>query len=469
MASGRTKAAGSASPARKSTPGKEGSSPRDKKATKSPGKKAAARKMSKSPKPSDRFRKVRRNKHLLPGQASYKAGIMRQFVKMRSKGNMEATSISSAALNAINSSLNSIGSVIGERARELNTTRERRTIGHETVESALSLVFSGELRKAVVSASRSAVAKFTNAGQSGSLTRKGASAKLGIELSIFGGSQRRLLAGSAKGSRVSQKAFISLAAVLDYLNETMLGLAAYEADSNKKKRIKLLQLAKGISSEEFILELFQSQKIMIPGVYNTEHKLGVHNVLVNSKSKAGAHLREVRKVQKNHGCLRIARALFARIARRRMAGLGPEYSGLRFSSGAMLAVQSFCEAHLVEMFKAANLICLENGRKGVQVRDLKLADKIMRGDLSYEAGAIASSKKEAGEIGGAKKSKSRTGTKKSRTKKASAAKKASSAKKAPAAKKAPVGKKAPAAKKARSAKKASAAKRRSPRNSAKKQ
>jgi histone H3 len=83
-------------------------------------------------------------------------------------------------------------------------------------------------------------------------------------------------------------------------------------------------------------------------------------------------LREIRKYQKS--CELLIRKLpFQRLVREIAHGFCTD---LRFQSFALLALQEAAEAHLINLFEAANLCAIHGKRVTITPKDLQLARRI---------------------------------------------------------------------------------------------
>ena len=58
------------------------------------------------------------------------------------------------------------------------------------------------------------------------------------------------------------------------------------------------------------------------------------------------------------------------------AASGPGYSGYRWQSSALLALQQACEAYLVYLFEDTNLCAIHAKRVTIMQRDMQLARRI---------------------------------------------------------------------------------------------
>ena len=88
-------------------------------------------------------------------------------------------------------------------------------------------------------------------------------------------------------------------------------------------------------------------------------------------------LREIRKYQKSTELL-IRKLPFQRLVREVATKMCPS---LRFQSTAILALQEASESFLVTMFEDVNVCCLHAGRVTIQVKDMWLWNRMIRGNF----------------------------------------------------------------------------------------
>jgi len=98
--------------------------------------------------------------------------------------------------------------------------------------------------------------------------------------------------------------------------------------------------------------------------------------VIKQKKKRRFHpgtvaLREIRRYQKSCDLL-LRRAPFMRLVRE----IAQQYDDFRFKRAALEALQEGSEEYLVEMFRAANLMCVANDRKKITRTDLRLAVRL---------------------------------------------------------------------------------------------
>ena len=122
------------------------------------------------------------------------------------------------------------------------------------------------------------------------------------------------------------------------------------------------------------------------GQFRTKHgrKMGLQNrgrVRKPRRFRPGTvALREIRKYQKSTDLL-IRKLPFQRLVREVAGKICPT---LRFQSTAILALQEASESFLVTMFEDVNVCALHAGRVTIQVKDMRLWNRMIRGDFVKE-------------------------------------------------------------------------------------
>ena len=120
--------------------------------------------------------------------------------------------------------------------------------------------------------------------------------------------------------------------------------------------------------------------------YRTKNglKMGLHEVGGVRKPRrwrpGTVALRQIRECQKSTDLL-IRKLPFQRLVREVAQKIDPT---LRFQSTAILALQEVSESFLVTMFEDVNVCSLHAGRVTIQTKDIKLWNRMIRGDYVKE-------------------------------------------------------------------------------------
>ena len=133
--------------------------------------------------------------------------------------------MSKNALYQLNQLVNLLGKAIVEKAHFLNSkelqSRSKKTISSREIQSAVRLVFPGQLAKHAVSAGNKAVTKFASVNDSSNrVERKTMQEKAGLKFSV----SRTTKFFKKYNTRVGQGAPVYLASVLEYVTAELLDL-----------------------------------------------------------------------------------------------------------------------------------------------------------------------------------------------------------------------------------------------------
>eukprot|EP00019_Armaparvus_languidus_P003764 CAMPEP_0168591898 /NCGR_PEP_ID=MMETSP0420-20121227/7397_1 /TAXON_ID=498008 /ORGANISM="Pessonella sp." /LENGTH=193 /DNA_ID=CAMNT_0008627755 /DNA_START=133 /DNA_END=711 /DNA_ORIENTATION=+ len=155
-------------------------------------------------------------------------------------------------------------------ARILVDLTGRKTINSREIQSAVSLVLPGELRKHAVSEGVKAVTKFCSNDSGGNSRgrRTTKSAMAGLQFPV--GRIDTLLRAKLKSYRFGKGAAIYLAAVLEYLTAEVLELGGNCARDNKRTRIIPRHLQLAIRNDEELNRLYRGHIKsggVIPNIY----------------------------------------------------------------------------------------------------------------------------------------------------------------------------------------------------------
>ena len=122
------------------------------------------------------------------------------------------------------------------------------------------------------------------------------------------------------------------------------------------------------------------------GRYRTKHGLKMGLAVRGSVRKPRRYrpgtvaLRQIKKYQKSTNLL-IRKLPFQRLVREVTQNINPT---LRFQSTAILALQEASESFLVTMFEDVNVCALHTGRVTIQVKDIWLWNRMIRGNFVKE-------------------------------------------------------------------------------------
>lgn len=173
------------------------------------------------------------------------------------------TGISKQGMYLSNNAITSLFARLSAVTNELVAFSQKATITSREIQTAVRLVFPGELAKHAVSEGTKAVTKYSCSGGGGysggryrSTTR---SARAGLQFPV--GRIHRFLREGSK-FRIGQGAPVYLAAVLEYISAEILELGGNAARDDKKVRITPHHLRMAIGFDEELAALFGGSMVI---------------------------------------------------------------------------------------------------------------------------------------------------------------------------------------------------------------
>ncbi len=321
--------------------------------------------------------------HSLPtGQIDFRSYISKVLQQVHPE--MGMNQVSKDELNAV---VNYIGEALAKKAVQLTDQSNKVTFSAADIQSALFLVFSGDLGQHAKAEGTKSVTTFL---KSKGGERQTAAVRAGL---LFPPSRVRKFFANYK-RRVSETAPVYLAAILEYISAEILELAGNSARDANKKRIRVKDLYLAVEHDDGLCYLFRKLDIQLSGEGAIPD---IHSALLPSKKKAKTTrkavegekltrrhrpgtvaLREIRKHQQDAGCVYFAKIAFERLVREIAQDVD---MNMRFSEDAFIAFQTYMEQCLVRLLKDANLEAIHAGRTRVKPADIQVARKV-RGEYN---------------------------------------------------------------------------------------
>lgn len=220
---------------------------------------------------------VRKRKHTLK-QKSFNTYI----IKVLKQVHPDASIGEKEGIPMVNSILNFVADKMARAVSLLLKRTGRNTVTSREIQSAVRLVFPGELAKHAISEGTKAVTKYnayagTHKGESGKHSKAN---KSGLQFSVSRTSKIFYPKVATLNVRKGAGAAVYLAAVLEYLAAEILELSGNAARDNKKVSIKPKHIQQAIRNDEELNKLLQ-HTVLQGGVLPS-----IHNYLLPKKSKA---------------------------------------------------------------------------------------------------------------------------------------------------------------------------------------
>jgi len=183
------------------------------------------------------------------------------------------TGISRKAMIIMDNFVYDILKRIGTEARTLCEMFGKKTLTAREIQTAVRLVFPGELAKHAVSEGTKAVTKFNSSldsSESGSSMKQTKSSRAGLQFPV--GRVSSYLKNFRFAERIGKGSPVYLAAVLEYMVAEVVELAGNSARDNKKHRIAPRDLQLAIRGDEELDRLLQNVIIADGGQIPHIHK-----------------------------------------------------------------------------------------------------------------------------------------------------------------------------------------------------
>lgn len=267
------------------------------------------------------------------------------------------SSLSQDAASQVNDFLHALAHDLTESASKLVSSRGAKTLKFDDLVASVGALFPRELKRHCISEMEKSRYKKDqkNAGLSFQVSR----------------ATRVVRANMLGCKNVSTDAAIGMAAALEYIALEVLELGGNAARDAKKKVIKPFHIAMGVRNDAELRELMDSVGFLFArgGVKND-----IHSTLMPKRSESSRmkqkQITKIRKEQKRTD-LDLAKGpmhMLVRSAARDKVG-----KPVRVSANASESLQSALESHLIELFRSANKIAINAGRKTVMPKDVRLA------------------------------------------------------------------------------------------------
>ena len=168
---------------------------------------------------------------------------------------------------------------IADEAVFLAKKDDKKTISSREIQTAVRLVLPGELAKHGVSEGNKAVTKYMDRSypKKGKRVSKSAEAGLQFPVTRF---KTLLQKHAPRGFRISERAPVYLAAVMEYLTAEMMELSGNAARDNRKSNINLRHLQLAVRNDEELNEMLGKHHMVGGGVLPN-----IHAVLLPDKKK----------------------------------------------------------------------------------------------------------------------------------------------------------------------------------------
>jgi len=180
--------------------------------------------------------------------------------------------ISSESLDLLNFLANTLGTALTAKtvllASPINyKSTAVKSMGHKTltsrdVQTAVRLVFPGELAKHGISQSTKAVTQYASGARKPNAKP---SARAGLQLSV---ARTGHILRKNTTLRVSETAPVYMAAAIEYIVAELLEMAGNAANNERKKTISPLHIKQAVIEDEELSKLMRNLGVLLPGFKN---------------------------------------------------------------------------------------------------------------------------------------------------------------------------------------------------------
>ena len=236
---------------------------------------------------------------------------------------------------------------------------KKNTVSSREIQTAVRLVFPGELAKHAVSEGTKAVCKACSGGGTPSISRAGLTlaAKDGV------GALRKLLPSPY---RLGSGAPIYATAVVEYVTAEILELSGNASRDRDSKTISVLDVANAISSDEELCVMF--------GAPHTSWAIDPQG-----QGRFHAVPQPIASIDLDQAPTKIPGPIFARTCTSRLVReIGQDFKcDLRFPKKTLDIIHAAMEAFLANLFQLAKTSATEHGRTTITVRDFRVARALL--------------------------------------------------------------------------------------------
>ncbi len=279
----------------------------------------------------------------------------------------------------LNSVLQFVTEILANKAQDITLKTQKRTISDAEVLTAARLELDGQFLSDIEARAQEALDQYSSSDTTGS---KQSRAGLVFPPSVVEKYLRRF--GTSK-LMVTQKAPIVLAVIVEEIAKQLLSLAGEKSTENKKVRLQVRDLELAVHDNPDLKNFFHTHNIKFVGggvspfIHpNLKKKTRRKRRPVDeNKDEKKPHrykpgtvaLRTIKKMQKMHGCLVLAKAPFEKVVRASFDKANEEATP-KIARQVFILLQYYMENKIVELLEQATLAAIHGGRVKVLPEDI---------------------------------------------------------------------------------------------------
>ena len=257
--------------------------------------------------------------------------------------------------------------LIKSKINHILTFSKKKTITETEIQSAVKLIFTGQLAQKSVDEGTKCLSNYLNRSKNEEL--KGQSRQLKADILIPPNILDSFLRENV--NYISCNAPIFMAAVIEYFLSQVLELANNVSNHKKGVRITVNDLEKGVKSDKELSVFFSTYNIyffdsnMVPFIHPSFKKTGKNN----KKS-----MKSIVKIQKSCEYV-FPKSFFENKFKQYLSLVYPE---IRFQKGCFLYFQDYIEKWIIELLQYTNIITLFSKKSRVCEDDIDIVLSIQR-------------------------------------------------------------------------------------------
>ena len=253
---------------------------------------------------------------------------------------------------------------------------KKKTLSIKELENAISIIFSGELKKVIIEEGKKSVQKFNE--NIDDEEKKGYSKqnKIGI---IFPPSmcEKFLRKFGNSNIMITQESPIYLASVLEYISAEILDLSSSIATAHNRIRITVRDLEIAIRTDYEFNSFFNKNHIQFIGGGIIPY---INPIIMNKNKKKSEKniLKEIRKLQKEGDCLIFAKHPFEQVIRHI---INQYKDDVKVSKNVFLILQYYIENEMLSLIQKSYNLSIYSGRVKLIPSDIEMICSIQENRL----------------------------------------------------------------------------------------
>ncbi len=311
----------------------------------------------------------------------------------------------------LNSVLKYVTEILANKSRDITIKTSKRTVSDAEVLTATRLSFEGEFLEDMETKIQESLDKYSDSEKTGSKQNR---AGLVFPPSVVEKYLRNF--GTSK-LMVTQRAPVALAVVVQNIASHILSSACEKSDEAKKVRLQVRNLELAVRDIPDLDQFFKVHNIQFvgggvtpfihPNLQRKTRRKRKTNTDDDSSGKkphrykpGTVALRNIKKMQKTHGCLVLAKSPFEKVVRSSFETHSNGDTNSKVAKSVFITIQYYIESKIVQLLEQATLSAIHGGRVKVLPEDIDFILAIREGRVPLSLGNAVGSTDEAVEDDG---------------------------------------------------------------------